>query len=184
MCYECEKVGHYARICRSRPRPAHLYTVEEGNGRHDHDDPCTTDDEYNFHVHTANATLARTSIELEGQRILVDVDSGASVDTIDAQTWELLTGRDNQLRSRLTPGHTRLYGYGSKVPLPIRGELWGTLRSPDTDKMVRARIVVTDGDNGCILSRESAIAIGLLRLHQSVCTIASPCDQHRCPNCV
>ena len=165
-CRRCQKIGHFGRVCRSsrqnQPRQNPVHAVDD----HDHDvDPPSgyTDEEYNFQIHTANMTLTRADIEVDGHMISMIVDSGATANIIDVTTWNDLHIRSPGIR--LTPSHVRLFGYGSRQPLPLQGEFKRPMISTATKKRVSARIVVVDGDGGCLLGRDTAIDLGLLSLH-------------------
>ena len=177
-CRKCNKVGHYGRVCRSTQKQTHnkpVHAVEEkaGSRQEEAADERVTDDddEYNFRVHTANSVLARTKIDIDGQSVQMIVDSGASVNIIDSEIWDWMRGRDQRLR--LAPSHIRLFGYGSKQPLPVRGEFAGTLHSQDTGKSSRSRVIVVDGDGGCLLSRETAVTLGLIAIHPKANTVTT-----------
>lgn len=172
VCRKCQKKGHYARKCRGsrsgpgfRPRDVRVRAVEEGHSVNDAGH-LSEDDEYSFRIHTANAILTRMDIDINGHCVPMIVDSGTTVNIIDHGIWNWMRDRDHSLR--LTPSDAQLFAYGCKNPLPVRGEFVATMRSQDTGRSSRSKVVVVDGDGGCLLSRETGETLGLLEMHPKV----------------
>ena len=90
------------------------------------------------------------------------VDSGSTVDLIDERTLRLMRGRCPSLR--LTPSRARVYTYGSRCPLPLRGQFFAKVSTGSTSTM--ARFVVVRGNNGCILGQRTATMLHLLSMER------------------
>ena len=58
------------------------------------------------------------------------VDSGSTVDLIDKRTLCVTRGRCPSLR--LTPSRARVYTYGSRCPLPLRGQFFAKVSTGST----------------------------------------------------
>ncbi|XP_041453694.1 uncharacterized protein K02A2.6-like [Lytechinus variegatus] len=176
-CNKCRKVGHFGRVCRSskfrqpRTRSTPVHTVNDEDRHSEGPNDRLTDEECNFEVHTAQTVLTRTDIDIGGHNIPMIIDSGASVNIVDSTVWDWMRGRDRRLR--FTPSHRKIFGYGSKQQLPVLGEFTSKMTSVDTKKSTHAKIVIVDGNGGCLLSRETSITLGLLTIHPDLNNIKS-----------
>nr|XP_054762076.1 uncharacterized protein LOC129268563 [Lytechinus pictus] len=174
-CSKCKKVGHFGQVCRSskfrQPRGTPVHTVNDEDRHSEEPNDRLTDEEYNFEVHTANTVLTRTDIDIGGHNVPMIIDSGASVNIVDGTVWDWMRGRDRRLR--FTPSHIKIFGYGSRQQLPVLGEFTSRMQSKDTKKSTHAKIVIVDGNGGCLLSRETAITLGLLTIHPGLNSIKS-----------
>ena len=78
-CNACGKIGHFAHVCRSKPRT--VASVETGE---------TSDEEYQF-VYTVNHQENRKppmcQLQINGKSVEMMIDSGASVNLLDEITF-------------------------------------------------------------------------------------------------
>ena len=80
------------------------------------EDNTDSDDEYLFAI-GSNMEDNTVQITVEGKLIPVIVDSGASVNVLDSATFNRLSESEVVLRD----SRVKIYAYGSKTPLPVKG---------------------------------------------------------------
>ena len=180
-CHVCRRVGHFARVCRAQqrsggPGPAPINQLADSDdvGAEKYGDDIAAhrednnfmafgdDDDVMFSVGEIGSALPKTSLIVNDVRINMLVDSGSTVDLIDERTLRLMRGRCPSLR--LTPSRARVYTYGSRCPLPLRGQFFAKVSTGSTSTM--ARFVVVRGNNGCILGQRTATMLHLLSMER------------------
>ena len=141
-CRSCNKVGHFASVCRSRPKPANytsppqnqaLQVSEQNNvTSYSDDDECIFRDN-NFQIY-----LLLTN-NVYGLSVPVVIDSGATVNITDIDTYyKLRTLR----KVEIMPSNIRLFTYGSTIPLNILGTI--TVKVERNGKQILAQFVVVN----------------------------------------
>ncbi|CAB3981073.1 Hypothetical predicted protein [Paramuricea clavata] len=188
-CYCCGNTGHRAkdvrcpanekhvevatklvilpRYGRSRPKPANYTSppqnqalqVSEQNNVTSYSD----DDECIFRVQQF-PNLPTTNINVDGLSVPVVIDSGATVNIADIDTYyKLRTLR----KVEIMPSNIRLFTYGSTIPLNILGTI--TVKVERNGKQILAQfVVVNNRGTGCLLGHKSATELDLLHVGNSV----------------
>jgi hypothetical protein len=133
VCQKCDKVGHYARCCKSTPSTA----ARGGGGKHtsvnyirkdDIDSKNPEDPQYAFTLHEDEDTEdqeCKVDITMGGVILRnVLVDSDASVNIIDRVMWEYM--KKEKAKCMYTKYRKHVYPYGSNRPLPTleKFEAW------------------------------------------------------------
>ena len=117
------------------------------------------EEEYLFTVQVNDANkMPDVTEELNGTPISMTVDTGASLDITDEPTFDCLKHGVSFQRST-----TRSFAYGISTQLPILGKFAATLERNQTFHTTTVHIV--KGQYGCLLSYNSAKALGLIQLH-------------------
>lgn len=91
-----------------------------------------------FRVHQF-PNLPTTNITLAGLSVRMIIDSGASVNIVDLDTYHELRVRK---KVQIMPSNIRLFTYGSTTPLNIRGTI--AVRTEYNGKQIPAKFVVVD----------------------------------------
>ena len=95
--------------------------------------------------------------------IPVIIDSGASVNILDKDTFHLL----NSHNITFTESRTKLFSYGAATPLPVLGQFDATVETiaAGTSSTAVAQFIVVNTSNaGSLLGKTTATVLGLLRV--------------------
>ena len=155
-CTNCGKQGHFARVCKSAPKPASKdlsprSDTQQRNGlRYATTKQEISDDEYLFAVGSNKETTTIT-VTVGTTLIPVIIDSGASVNVL----------MDNGfiLRNWIV----KIYPYGSETPLPVKGMFSANVSMPRLHTRVDF-VVVENFNAGPLLGKKTATELGLLRV--------------------
>ena len=172
-CRRCGKPGHFARVCRQTTRKP---KNDWANARQlEQSDDDSSENECLFTL-TANNVHHRSdslhTLEIEHIPVQMLIDSGASVNVLDLETYRLNARKGVQMM----PTNLRVYAYGSTTPLNILGTVSGRVKC-NSDEIVAKFVVVPNRHAGCLLGRQTATQLGLLRVGPQVSSInhaASP----------
>ncbi|CAB4019152.1 Retrovirus-related Pol poly from transposon, partial [Paramuricea clavata] len=157
-CRSCNKVGHFASVCRVCLCNQALQVSEQNNVT-----SYSDDDECIFRVQQF-LNLPTTNINVDGLSVPVVIDSGPTVNIADIDTYyKLRTLR----KVEIMPSNIRLFTYGSTIPLNILGTI--TVKVERNGKQILAQFVVVDNQGtGCLLGHKSATELDLLHVANSV----------------
>ena len=153
-CRKCEKVGHFAAVCKSKLQNFPVNLLRNEN---------PSNDEYCF---TINSPLAKT-IFTWNNALPVEflIDSGSSVNIINRDTFEKLESLMSLTRERSC---VKLYPYGCKTTLPILRKCVVDIGSNFTDKRTFATFHVTDAATSCILCKSTSELLCVLTVLQPI----------------
>ena len=124
-------------------------------------DVGSSDDEYVFTLGASKRERHDVIVKIDGVEIPFMIDSGASCNILDSDTFNHLSQRVNVT---LTPCSSNVYTYGSDSALQLRGSFYGNVSSGNTCILSKF-IVPQGGRSGCLLGRETAQLLGLLQIH-------------------
>ena len=127
-----------------------------------------SDEDYIFNISTTNITDITVNVDDNPVKFLRD--SGASVNLIDKKTYEYLSEKTN---ITLHPTKTKIYPYGQKENIKLDGVIYVNLSYSDNKHIARVH-VTSDQDSGCILGRQSAIDLGLIKMTENINTLETP----------
>ena len=165
---KCGKLGHFGRVCKSARRPEQPESVRHIEQRENNN--FSDDDEYVFTLNDPKNSEQQTSVTItvHGTEIPVIIDSGASVNVLDKNTFHrLYNGPKNTIK--LSDSRVKLFSYGAVTPLPVLGKFDVIVTIPavsgETASSTNAQFIVANTiDSGCLLGKSTAIALGLLRV--------------------
>ena len=158
-CKACGKIGHFAHVCRSKPRT--VAPVETGQ---------SSDEEYEYVYtidHQENKKPPICQLQINGKTVEMMIDSGASVNLLDETTFQRINSHGSE---SLQPAHTKIYSYGSKTPLPLLGTLTASVKYSNAS--TSAQLIVVKGKNGNLFSYHTAQKLGLIAVSISTATVA------------
>lgn len=193
-CYKCKNIGHFSSVCmksnqgqrqqvnnnngqrqqgnnnsnksfKGKPHPQQVKLVEEEPVRQQeaYRVQYVTNDDWLFQASTVNANHSKAVILVDNVKTEFIIDSGATCDIIDMSTFNAKF-RD---QVEVYPTTTNIHTYGATKPLSLHGMFYPCLTYNSNRKIGRV-IIVDVEDAGCILSKDTSIALGLLKVHESV----------------
>ena len=167
-CLRCGKSGHFARVCRQKTHKPKQY--RENARQLEQSDDDSSENECFFtltahNVHHRSDSLHMLDIEHIPVQMLID--SGASVNVLDLETYHRLKARKGV---QLMPSTFRVYAYGSTAPLNNLGTVSGRVKC-NSAEIVAKFVVVHNQHAGCLLGRQTATQLGLLRVGPQVSSI-------------
>lgn len=128
-CRKCSKVGHFAKVCKTKPE-------SRNTGRHDANTvDKSSDDEFSFTLELSDKFISQpdssnslidlnsdgvVTLNVGGVPLDALVDSGSTANVIDAETWRNL--KSQNIRCESEPVRKKLYAYGSDKPLSTLGK--------------------------------------------------------------
>ena len=173
-CSKCHKSNHFARVCKTKVRNRKFATrtnMGKGNPRvHvvDGDEAISdeTEVEYIYSMDQREQSKARphamTNVKIEGVKIHVTIDTGASINVMDLKTFNIIM-QESYKKPILEPTKIRIFTYNAKEPLKVMGKFTTMLETKH--RLLPATFYVTPGQSGCLLSGVTAQEGGLLSLH-------------------
>ena len=175
VCRKCQKNDHFARVCRSKNETKgqasnETVTKQESNKRNlvkplqHHDD---TDNESSAEEHTytirqktpeQNKGCPYVKVKIAGQLVSMMVDTGASINVLDQNTFEKLK------EVELKPTKVKAYPFNSKKPVEFRGK-FETLIESKSRYCVATFYVMHEEGTGCLLSGNTAQELGVVQFN-------------------
>ena len=161
QCNKCQKTGHFAQVCRSKaPRVikevASLETRPDGS---DSDGSLYAIDS----VHAVGKLPAfKINVAFDAIKIPFYIDTGSSVNILDGTTYQKLCSQLGNIQ--LSKGKIKLKAYGNTT-LKVIGKLSYAVEIRHL--LLPFEFYVVAGNNGCLLSGDTALEARLLSVPKS-----------------
>ena len=170
-CTSCNKVGHFASVCRSSqqrsshhtPRDSRHTSTSTSRANVVTTDREPTDDHYVFSNTSDDSTIPTRQVFIEGEQVEVIIDTGASVNVLESSTYFALPNRPS-----LRPTHTRVFPYGERSPLPVLG--MAKFELAYNSERLQVTFHVVEGKGGNLLGNTAAEKLRILSLAAHVTT--------------
>ena len=170
-CTSCNKVGHFASVCRSSqqrsshhtPRDSRHTSTSTSRANVVTTDREPTDHHYVFSNTSDDSTIPTRQVFIEGEQGEVIIDTGASVNVLESSTYFALLNRPS-----LRPTHTRVFPYGERSPLPVLG--MAKFELAYNSERLQATFHVVEGKGGNLLGYRAAEKLRILSLAAHVTT--------------
>ncbi|KAK3741501.1 hypothetical protein QZH41_002971 [Actinostola sp. cb2023] len=163
-CRNCQKVGHFAKVCKSKSTSKRVNATKEKESDDQSDD--STDEEYTYHV-TLHSLQDKghpvSEVTIGNKTVKCLIDSGAGVNVIDSHTY-------NKLNIPLSPTSKKIYSYQAVKPLPVLGKFEANVISAVTNTSNIAQFYVVDGADGNLLGYKTATDLRLLHIVNTLST--------------
>ena len=156
-CRKCHYKGHFEKYCRTKRE-----------GRHSKEDELhqVEDADYAFSLDEGRNRMGKVQIQLGGVKIDVIIDSGASRNVIDRNTWELLKDKNIKV-SQSSKCTSQLYSYGGQKPLATVG-CFLTCIEYNGKALKNVEFVVIEGKEPSLLGRQTSTDLGILKLEPCI----------------
>lgn len=178
-CHACESYGHYSRYCKNHresnessvPRKEKSPKKKFRKNTNCVRDDTTTSDSDNsdclFGV-ACNISEKLPTVKVKVANVCCGfiIDSGASVNVMDKNSFDKVLRKSDKV-IELSKSNTKLYPYGSKVPLNIKGKFSADI-SNRTGNRINASFYVCEGTTGCLLSYDTAFALKVIKIVNAV----------------
>ncbi|XP_062610190.1 uncharacterized protein K02A2.6-like [Saccostrea cucullata] len=162
-CNKCKKIGHFAKQCRSGQKQDTRNfnrTPKSKKPGVNNLDNGSSDEEYAFGLQIcATKSLPIANVKINGIKVDMLVDSGASVTVMDESTFERVSRKKP---IKLSKSNAKVHAYGTKAALPIRGKFRAEIESKL--RIIDTEILVVKSASGCLLSCADAQKLGLISI--------------------
>lgn len=164
FCRKCGLEGHFQEYCKTKhkrhggKRNTKRHRNPKGGSanmvdtRDDEGDP-----EYAFAV--GNKKQEKIEVTIGGCKLSVVIDSGASTNIIDKQTWEWL--KRNKVKCKSARSDKKLYVYASQTPLDVIGTFSCEVSAGSNTFSTEFCVINGKGDQ---IWRETATSLGVLKI--------------------
>ena len=159
VCSVCHKKNHFSHMCRSKSKQKVNY-VDENSELHEENSSADENEEISGinHVFQLSDSNPIIDIFIEGKSIKVIIDSGASVNCMDKDTFESVKISSTKLEK----SSAKIYPYASKIPLKLLGvSQFNVVVNGNVHKLI---FYVIDGQCKSIIGLKCALNLGLLKL--------------------
>jgi hypothetical protein len=172
-CFRCNEIGHFEAKCRKKKRKSDRDSPERKRFKSEVREKRVNlvefeDDDLAMEVFCledrgSSSKAAHITCKVGGVDMTLLIDSGADMNLMGKLYWTELK-RQGCKFSDLTAGNSGriIKTYGSSQPMDIMCSFMADVKIQS--KCVQARFYVAENSGRAILGRESAIALGVLRL--------------------
>ena len=113
-CRKCKGKDHFASVCKTKPKKRGVNQVQTELAAN------AEQVDYAFRV-TKEVHSNLLQLSVGGVKLEMLVDSGATNNIVDEETWEDLKVKKIKCKSEAAPIDRKLYAYASSKPLPVKG---------------------------------------------------------------
>ena len=132
-----------------------------------------SNDEYVFTISALlGSSVPMADVEINGCKVKVLIDTGASADVIDETVFAIIQG---QQQTHLQQDGSKIFAYGAQTKLAVIGKFDATVCA--NDKKTSSTFHVLKGNHGSLLSYGTAHALGLVNIEVNKIAIA-PVEPH------
>ena len=181
QCKNCNRPGHFAKVCRSTRRRSsprrharkHVRNVDYPRS------PSTSSSESDGYLYSVQnepskptetlkihrVTLPQAKIKINNVNFPFMIDTGASINVMDENAFSKLQSHTVRNDIKLKQPRTKIYTYGSTTPLNVLGTFTTVVESHR--RITFAMFYVVKAGNGSLLSCKTAQELDLIRLNVS-----------------
>ncbi|XP_060552185.1 uncharacterized protein LOC132713564 [Ruditapes philippinarum] len=150
-CNFCKKPNHFMTVCRKKQKDPEVRQIEKKT------DSCSSDDDYCYALKSNVSKTPKSNVKINDVQVNVLVDSGASVNILDENTYSII-GKP-KLSNRNLP---KLLPYGSQSPLKIIGKCKLTI---EKQKIISVEtFYIVQGRHGSLISYQTACNLNIIEI--------------------
>ena len=173
QCKKCGKQNHFAKVCRSKPEQKEHPPASQGNRykhkfkkpvkplrniEHEKYDTESSDSDENYLYAVTNTTTPKVNVKICQHSFKATVDTGASINVIDQNTYAKMKGVELQRTS------VKAFAYNSAKPVKFIGKFETTVETRKRIAVATFYVAKTT-DSGNLISLTTAQELGLISLH-------------------
>ncbi|MCG8032586.1 MAG: aspartyl protease family protein, partial [Candidatus Thiodiazotropha taylori] len=165
QCRKCKQYNHFQKMCKTKTFKDKKNERKNDTSRmkvRQLEENESDNSDYTFIVSNDNdRDNAKIMVEVGGISLNVMIDSGASCNIIDRETWEKL--KQMKIKCSTSRETRKIYAYGSKEPLQVAGTFWTNVTLGD--KMLEnVEFIVLEGQGKPLLGRDTSLKLDVLKL--------------------
>jgi len=161
-CHKCAGRDHYAKVCKTKIKSSKVHQVEEGSVKLEN---RSNMDDYAFLV-SGGPGKNTMQVNVGGVKLDMLIDSGATSNVVDEQTWEMLKHNKVKCESHVAPPDRKLWAYGCSEPLALKGIF--NCATSVCGRSVQSEFIVIKGKGAPLLGKDTAMKLGVLKIGASV----------------
>lgn len=179
QCRSCSKMGHFAKVCRSKPQgrsnashDARMINTRADSPSQHSSDSERSESEYAYGVSSVTSKTPKVNLQMYGESVPFFIDTGASVNILDDDVFRKI----NAPALKIKPTSTNIFAYGSSQPLKVRGTFETTVSYKKTRVTTTFFVVQSTPHARCgnLLSAKTAQELELLHYTFATSTSAPP----------
>ena len=164
-CRKCGKLNHFANVCRSsakkqtrRPRKQNHRSIRPLQKEQNNSSASDSDESYLYTLNNTCTNNVNVKVTIDGVSFKTMVDTGASINVIDKQTFSKFR------KVTLQRTNTKAFAYNQSEPVDFLGKFEAVVAT--RKRMSVATFYVVKGQNsGNLLSLSTAQDLGIITLH-------------------
>ena len=172
--HRCGLEGHFQEQCRTKQKGEEKQKQTKGHrnpkggaanmvGCHDKEEEPV----YVFTVEGRNEE--KIEVTVGGCKLNMIIDSGASTNIIDKETWEWL--RKNKVKCESARSSRKLYAYASQTPLDVIGTF--SCEVSAGSNTASAKFCVINGEGDPLLGKDTATSLGVLKIGIGIAAVSA-----------
>ena len=154
-CRKCKGKDNFASVYKTKTKKPGVNQIQE--------EPQASGEQvdYAFTV-TDRVQSNMLKLSVGGVELEMLVDSGATNNIVDEETWEQLKAKRVKCKSEAAPVDRKLYAYASNKPLPVKGRF--ICEVVIGQGKAQAEFLVIKGKGVPLLGKDTAMKLAVLKI--------------------
>ena len=173
FCHRCGLEGHFQEQCRTKQKGEEKQKQTKGyrnpKGGAANMVGCHNEEEEPGYALTVGDRNEKIEVTVGGCKLNMIIDSGASTNIIDKETWEWL--KKNKVKCESARSSRKLYAYASQTPLDVIGTL--SCEVSAGSNTASARFCVVNGEGDPLLGKDTATSLGVLKIGIGIAAVTA-----------
>ncbi|CAB4032808.1 Retrovirus-related Pol poly, partial [Paramuricea clavata] len=163
VCRKCGLKDHFEAQCKTTPKEEKGNNVSRHQQRRRAVNVINPEEEYPAYAFIVGSTKPeKVEVTVGGCQLNMIIDSGASVNIVDKQTWEWL--KKNRVVCTSSRSEKKLYTYASQTPLEIIETF--NCKISVGHHVVDAEVCIISGRGESLLGKDTAMKLGVLNMRK------------------